>query len=103
MEIIKKISHQIEKEIKLAHKYAKCALEFKTERSALADTYYKLADEKLKHVGLLHTQVVNIIEEYKKEHGDPPELMQSLYDMLHKQHIEDTLKVRNALALYRES
>ena len=90
-------------EIKLAHKYAKCALEFKTEHSVLADTYYKLADEKLKHVGLLHAQVVNIINEYKKEHGDPPELMQSLYDMLHKQHIEDTLKVRNALALYRES
>ena len=84
MEIIKKLSHMIEKEIKQSHKYIMCALKYKEERPALADTFYKIADEKMKHMSLLHTQVTNIIEQYRKENGEPPEHMLLLYDILHK-------------------
>ena len=39
------------------------------------------------HVNLLHTQVVAIIEEYRKKNGEPPEAMKTLYDILHRKHI----------------
>ena len=50
-----------------------------------------------------HTQVVNVIDEYKKTKGDIPKEMQILYDILHEKHISDTIIAKNILALYKES
>ena len=102
MKIIEKLSDQIEEEIDDAEKYAKCALNYKTERPQLSETYYRLANEELQHMNLLHVQIVNLIEEYKKPVGDPPKDMVILYDIIHKRYIEHAASVRGMLALYKE-
>jgi hypothetical protein len=52
-------------------------------------------------MGLLHTQVVAIIDEYKKNKGEPPEGMKTLYNILHRKHMEHAAAVKGMLALYK--
>jgi hypothetical protein len=53
-------------------------------------------------MSLLHTQVVAIIDAYKKEKGEPPEAMKLLYEILHRKHVEHVATVKGMLALYKE-
>ena len=102
MKIIEHLSDQIADEIECAEEYAKCALAKKEDYPQLAETYYRIATEKLNHMGLLHTQVVAIIDAYRKEKGEPPEAMKLLYEILHRKHIEHAAAVKGMLALYKE-
>lgn len=102
MKIIQEISDKIEKEIDNAECYAKCALEKKEQWPSLAEIYYKLANERLTNIMVLHSQVTAIIEEYKKEKGEPPEAMKILYDILHKREIAKVAAVKGMLTLYKD-
>ena len=102
MLIIEKLSDMIEEEICDAEKYARCALEYKDERPVLAETFYKLANEEMNHMAMLHEQVVIIISEYRKTNGDPPESMLKLYDIFHKKHISHAATVKGMISLYKE-
>ena len=102
MKIIEKLSDQIADEIECAEKYAKCALNYKDEYPALAEVYYRIANVKMAHMNLLHSQVVAMIEDYKKTKGEVPEGMKILYDILHRKHIEQAAAVKGMLNLYKE-
>ena len=102
MKIIEKLSDKIAKEIDCAEEYAKCALNYKEERPQLAEVFYRIANEKIAHMGLLHGQVVAIIDEYRKKEGESPEVMKTLYEILHRKHIEHAAAVKGMLALYKE-
>ena len=93
MEIIKQISEKIDEELHDAEKYIKCAYKVDEEYPQLADTYYKLSLEEMKHVTMLHERVVAIIEEYKRSNSVPPG-MQTLYDYLHDRQIKWATKIK---------
>lgn len=101
MLIIKKLSKMIKEEISDAEKYAHCALNHKEDDKALADVFYTLATEELKHMDMLHEQVTRLIAAYKKEKGDPPEAMQALYDYVHEEQIENVKEVKVLLSMYK--
>ena len=101
MLVIKKLSKMIKEEISDAEKYANCAMKYKTEDKALADTFYNLANEELKHMELLHAQVVRIIGEYKSEKGEPPEAMKALYDYVHEEEMDAVREVKVTLGMYK--
>lgn len=88
MQIISKLSDMIEEELADAEKYINCALANKESDPTLANTFYKLSVEEMGHMAMLHDNVVAKIAEYKKEHGNPPERMQGIYDYVHKKHME---------------
>ena len=101
MKQIKKISEMIEDELEGAEEYAKMALMHKSDNPNLAKTFYDIANEEMRHVDMLHGEVVRMIETHKREHGAPPAAMQAVYDYLHERQIEEAKEVRMYLAEFR--
>ena len=102
MKLIKKLSKHIGSEIEDAECYAKWAIELKDERRNLADVLYSLSLDEMKHMNALHDEVVSLIDEYRKEHGEPPAEMKAVYDYLHEKHIEEAQEVENYQNMYRK-
>lgn len=94
MEIIKRITEKIDDELLDAEKYIKCAYKVEEQYPQLANTYYQLSLEEMKHVAMLHESVVAIINEYKQTH-EVPEGMKALYDYLHNRQIKWAAKIKS--------
>ena len=101
MKIIQKLSEMIEDELEGAEEYAKCALEYKDENPTLANVFYDIANQEMRHVNMLHDQVVAIIKKHREQHGEPPAPMMAVYEYLHKKHIEEAAEVKNYLEMYK--
>lgn len=102
MKIIKKLSDMIEDEIADAKKYAQCAIKYREERPELAKRFYNISMQEMEHMKILHDSVVEIIEEYRKENGDPPAGMQVVYDIVHEKHIAAAGEAKALQSLYKE-
>lgn len=100
MKIIKCLSDMIAEEIADADKYITKALKEQYKDRALADTFASLSAQEMEHMRTLHGQVERLIHEYRAEHGEPPEGMKVLYDILHEQHIASAAAVIAKQNLY---
>lgn len=101
MKIIEKLSDMIEEELNDAEKYAKCALRDKEERPTLAQTYYNLAVDELKHMSMLHDEVTRIINEHRAQGHEVPVEMQAIYDYVHKKHIDRATAIKIIMESYK--
>lgn len=101
MQIIKKLSDMIEEELEGAEDYIKCALKHKEDHPSLSKVFYDISTEEMRHVNLLHEQTVHIIQQHRKEHGEPPAPMQAVYDYLHEKHIDKAAKIKAMQSQYR--
>ena len=101
MTLIQKLSDMIEEELNDSEKYIRCAINHKEDHPTLANTFYKLSTEELNHMMMLHEMVVLLINEYKKENGNPPEKMQIIYDYVHGKHIERANDIKVMQAIYK--
>lgn len=103
MKMIKELEELIEDEICDVRKYAKMASELKAEHPSLAQTLYTISTQEDTHQAMLHAEVVKIIEDHRKTHGEPPAAMLAVYEYLHKRHIEKLAEARRYQEMYRGS
>jgi rubrerythrin len=101
MKIIKCLSELIGEELNDSDHYIELAMRWKTDEPDTADLFYELSIEEMGHVDKLHKEVTELIEEYRKEHGEPPKEMMVLYDYLHEKHISDAMHIKVKQGIYK--
>ena len=101
MKIIKCLSELIEGELNDAEHYIDLAMKWKAEEPDTADLFYELSVEEIGHMEKLHQEVTELIEEYRKEHGEPPKDMMVLYDYLHEKHIGKATQIKVMQGMYK--
>ena len=101
MKIIQLVVDKIEDEIGDALSYAKLANEHKDDHRGLAEVFFSLSNEELRHSTILHNEVVKLITEYRSQHGDPPADMMAVYNYLHSKSIERAEEVKRYQQLYQ--
>ncbi len=103
MKIIKELEEYIDDEIHDIKKYAKLATAVKDEYPSLAQTLYTISTQEDLHQASIHAEVVKIIQEHRKNHGEPPAAMMAVYDYLHKKHIENLAEARQFQEVYKSA
>ena len=101
MKIIKILSEQIEEELDGAESYARLAVEYKEDNPPLSSTYHEIATQELRHVDMLHNEVVALIKKHRETHGEPPAPMMAIYEWQHKKEIEHTADIKRLLDMWR--
>lgn len=101
MKIIKCLSEKIEDELNDAEEYIDLAMKWKTDAPDTADLFYELSTEEMGHMEKLHQEVTELIEEYRKEHGEPPKDMMVLYEYLHEKHIGKATQIKVKQGMYK--
>jgi len=101
MKIIKCLSELIEEELADADKYIDLAMRWKNEEPDTADLFYELSTEEMGHMEKLHQEVAELIEDYRKEHGEPPKEMMVLYEYLHEKHIGTATQIKIKQGMYK--
>ena len=101
MKLIKELEELIEDEIHDVKKYAKMAAELKEKYPTLAQTLYSISTQEDAHQAAIHSEVVKIIDEFKKNGGEPPAAMMAVYEFLHNRHIENLAEARRYQDIYK--
>ena len=103
MKIIRDLEEMISEEIDGVRNYARMAAHVKDEHPGLAQTLYNISVQEDAHQAALHNEVVKIIEEHRRTHGEPPSAMMAVYDFMHKRHIDDLANARKYQDIYKSS
>lgn len=101
MQLIKDLEELIEDEVHDVKKYAKMAIELKADNPQIAQVLYTISTQEEGHQQMLHGEVVKLIENHRKLHGEPPAAMLAVYDYIHKRHIEKMAEAKRYQELYR--
>lgn len=102
MKVIKYLSEMIEDELEGAEHYVENAIKYKEEMPALAETLFEISTQEMRHVNMLHEEVVKIINRHREEHGEPPAAMKAIYEWEHKKEIDRAKEIKILQTQYRE-
>jgi len=102
LKIIKDTCDYIDEELHDAEKYIKRAIEVKQDYPELAELFNMLSSEEMKHMQMLHNQVVKLIDNYRKTEGEPPASMLAVYDYLHQKFIDHAKEIKILQQMYME-
>lgn len=103
MKLIRDLEEYIDEEIHDVKKYAKMAAELKTEHPTLAQVLYNISVQEDAHQASIHNEIVKLIEEHRRTHGEPPAPMMAVYEYLHKKSIDKLAEARMYQDVYKKA
>ena len=103
MKLIKYLEDAIEEEIEGVKGYAKKAVELKDEHPNLAQVLYNISVQEDAHQAALHKEAVKAIEDYRRNHGEPPAAMMAVYEYVHQKHIDALADARRYQDVYKST
>lgn len=101
MMIIKCLAEKIEEELNDAMSYIEMAFKWKEEEPDAAELFYQLSQEEMGHMEKLHEEVQDLIDNYRKQNGEPPKDMMTLYDYLHEKHMHAATEIKVKQGMYK--
>lgn len=101
MKLIQDLVDMIDEELEGAEGYIKKAMKLRMDKPDLAKKLSELAEVEMSHAEMLHAVAVAEINEYRKEHGEPPEKMLWRWEMEHEKFIDRANKTKVLIATYK--
>ena len=101
MTIIKCLAAKIEEELNDANAYVDLAMKWRQDEPDTAEVFYQLSLEEMGHVDKLHQEVTELIDDYRKENGEPPKDMMVLWNYLHDRHMETATQIKVKQGMYK--
>lgn len=103
MKAIKHITEDMLEEVHDAKHRIERAIEFKPLYPDIARRESEIAAQELVHSEKDHNSVMELIEEFKKTKGDPPEYMLEFWKEIHKCYMEKYAHVKHMIELFNKS
>ena len=100
MKVIECISEDIETTMDLAEDNIKKAIMYKNDYPSAAKSYYSKSVVLMDSIKPQHDAVVALIEAYRKEKGEPPEPMMTVYNYMHGRHISKAAAIKSLQDMY---
>ena len=101
MERLKLLFSLIDDELADSMKYGEKAMHYKETDPAMAELFYSLSLEELKHKSMLHNQLVKEVNECIENYPDKEESINAVYDVLNEREVEWENSVRTYHSMYR--
>lgn len=101
MERLKLLFSLIDDELADSMKYGEKAMHYKDTDPAMAELFYSLSLEELKHKSMLHNQLVKEMNECIENYPDKEESINAVYDVLNEREVEWENSVRTYHSTYR--
>ena len=101
MERLKLLFSLIDDELADSMKYGEKAMHYKDTNPAMAELFYSLSLEEMKHKGMLHNQLVKEMQNCIEEDPDKEVAINAVYDVLNERQVEWENSVRMYHSNYR--
>ena len=102
MKVIKDVCKDIECALDKAEHYVKQAIILKSDHPSLAQRYLVDSSTMMDIMNGLHSEVVTMINDYRKTKGEPPAPMMAIYDYMHERFIEKAAAIKNLQDLFKQ-
>ena len=90
----------MERTLDAAEENIKMAIKYKEEFPIAAKAFYNQSVLLMDSIKGQHDAAVSLIEWYKKEKGEPPAPMMTIYNYLHERNISKAAAVKNLQDMY---
>lgn len=100
MKIIKCLAEEIESTLDAAEDDIKNAIKYQDDFPIAAKAFYNKSILLMNSIKEPHDAAVTIIENYKKEKGEPPAPMMAIYEYMHERHINKSAAIRALQEMY---
>ena len=102
MEKLKLLFSLIDDELGDSMKYGEKAMHFKDTSPTMAELFYALSLEEMKHKNMLHNQLVKEMHECIEHHPEKEMEVNAVYDVLNERQVEWENTIRNYQSAFRE-
>ena len=103
MKILTKMIDKADDTLEEIEWYAEKAMHYKTDHKDVADVYNKIADMHITIYDMLHKEMVNLIDEYKKSGNNPPPEMLVIWDYEHEKLIKRFTEAKLIVEEYKKT